>query len=157
MSWLEIFSTSGLTVVLLGSLVFIGKNWFVNRLKESISAEYKKSLENYKEMVRWESVKKEKTTGIAEILSLWLLHNYDKKRDRNLINYELQRKCWELSLWLDVPILRILNKVLIKQGPAGISHKEALSAVRKLILGDRNDPIEAEDFVHFDPFPNKKE
>ena len=149
MNWTEIFSTSGITVILLALLVFIAK--------KSISAEYKKSLENYKQMLLWESVKKEKATAIAEILSLWLLHNYDKKRDRNLINYELQRKYWELSLWLDAPILRILNKPLIKKGPPGISHKKALSAVRKLILGDCNDPIKPKEFVHFDPITNKKE
>lgn len=143
MIWTEIFLTSGFTAILLAPLVFIAKNWVVNHLKESI---------------RWESVKKEKATAIAEIISLWLLHNYDKKRDPNLIRYELQRKYWELSLWLDASTLRILNKALIKKVPAGISHKEALSAVRKLILGDRNDPIEAEDFVHWDPVDtNKKE
>lgn len=136
MSWLEIFSTSGLTVVLLGPLVFIAKNWIVNRLKESI---------------RWESVKKEKAVAIVEVLSLWLFHNYDKKLDRNLNRYELQRKYWELSMWMDAPTLRILNKALREKVSAGISHKKALSAVRKLILGDRNDPIKAEDFLHWDP------
>lgn len=143
MSWTEIFSTSGLTAVLLASLVFIAKKWFVNRLKESI---------------RWESVKKEKAAAIVEVLSLWLLHNYDKKLDRNLNRYELQRKYWELSLWLDAPTLRILNKALFKKDSAGISHKKALSAVRKLILGDRNDPVEAEEFIHWDPVDtNRKE
>lgn len=143
MSWTEIFSTSGLTVALLAALVFILKNWFISHLKESI---------------RWESVKKEKATAIAEIISLWLLHNYDKKRDPNLIRYELQRKYWELSLWLDAATLRILNKALLKKVPAGISHKKALSAVRKLNLGDRKDPVKPEEFIHWDPVDtNKKE
>jgi len=136
MNWLETFLTSGITTILIGTLVFFARNWLIIHLKEKI---------------RWESVKKEKATAIAEVLSLWLLHAYDKKRDPNLIRYELQRKNWELSLWLDAPCLKILNKALVTKGPAGILPLEALSAVRKLIVGDPNDPIKAEEFVHFEP------
>ena len=149
MDWTEILSTSAVTTFLLAALGFILRNSFLTLLNENIRAEYERSLAKYKEEVRWESVRKDKSAAIAEILSLWTVHNYDSARDINLTRWELQKKYWELSLWLDAPTLRILNEALTASGPPGTKHKKALSEVRKLIIGSSIDDIRPEEFVHW--------
>lgn len=92
---------------------------------------------------------------MAEIFSLWYAHNYDQTHDVNYYRYELQKKYWELSLWLDAPIFKAVNDALITSGPT-IKHKEALSAVRKMLLDNPNDPIPPGDWCHWDAIQEGK-
>jgi hypothetical protein len=65
---------------------------------------------------------------------------------------ELQRRYWEIALWLDAPVLRELNKFALGGGEQGVQHKIALIHVRKLIVGD-DDDVTHEELVHWDPTP----
>ena len=148
MDWSQTFTTSTLTIVLLFLIGFIGRKWLETQITEKIKSGYEKEIEKYKEQVRWEAAKKEKAAAVVEVFSLWVASNYDKDSDKNLFRYELQKKYWELSLWLDAPILKVVNDALTASGPT-IKHKEAMSSVRKMILDDPDDPISAENWIHW--------
>lgn len=134
----------------------MSKEWFSTRLKESVAAEYKQAMELFKQRLTWEDRRKQQAVEIAELFSLWLQQSYDSRKDVNLIRYELQKKYWELALWLDEPVLQALHKAFRSASNPGIAHKEALIAVRRLIVGP-DDGIRPEELFHFDaskPFPN---
>lgn len=152
MNWSNILLTSGLTTLLMGALGFLLKEWVSTRLRESIGAEYKKALELFKQQIAWEEKRKQQAAEIADLFSLWLQHNYDKSRDVDLIRYDLQKKYWELVFWLDAPILQAVHQAFASASNPGISHKQALIAVRQIYLG-KDDPILPNDLFHWDPIP----
>jgi hypothetical protein len=152
MTWPDILLTSGLTTVATGALAFLLKEWMSTRIKESIGAEYKKALELFKQQITWEDKRKQQAAEIAELFSLWMQANYDKKKDVNLIRYELQKKYWELALWLDAPVLQAVHDALKSASNPGLFHKKALIAVRRLYVGS-DDPIRPEELFHWDALP----
>jgi len=125
MKWWQIVIQSGLTAGLVGLLGL----WFKARIV-------------------WENRRREQTSQIAELISLWIVRNYDKKRDKNQILYDTQKKYWELVLWLEAPQLRALNKAF-RGGGAGY-YKEALILARKKIVGAKDD-VKVEELLHWDP------
>lgn len=129
---------------------FLLKQWISTRLKESISAEYKKALQVFKQQISWEDKRKQQASEIAELLSLWLKPSYDKKMDYNLGKYEFQKKYWQLALWLDAEVLDAVHNAFASANNPGITHKEALIAVRKLFIG-KEDPIRPEHLYDFPP------
>ena len=150
MHWIEIIASSLSTSILIGILGFIFREWLTVRLIESVADEYKKSMEKFKDTLQWETRRREQAIKVANLISLWLLKEYDKSCDPNKNIYQVQEKYWELALWLDAPILRELNLLFIKKGPVGIKHKETLVAIRKIIVGNEDD-VRAEELVHWDP------
>jgi hypothetical protein len=140
MTWSDVLLTSGLTTSATAALAFLLKEWASNRLKESIGAEYKKALELFKQQITWEEKRKQQAAELAELFSLWMQANYDKTRDVNLIRYELQKKYWELALWLDAPVLQAVHEAFRSASNPGIAHKKALIAVRRIYVGN-NDPV----------------
>lgn len=148
MDWLNILFTSGITSGLIALLVFLSKEWIAVRLKESIAAEYKQALEEYKSQLQWEEKRKQQAAEIAELFSLWMKHNYFPEESNNKIRYELQKKYWELVLWLDAPVLNAVHIAFKSSTNPGITHKQALIAVRKLYV-DENDGIKADDLFHW--------
>jgi len=155
MNWSEILATSILTTAATATLAFLLKEWISARLKESISAEYKKALEVFKQELGWEDKRKQQAAELAELFSLWLQSNYDKTKDKNIGRYELQKKYWQLVLWLDPPVLRAIHKAFASSGNPGITHKEALIAVRRLFVGN-DDPIQPQDLQHWEPVSRDK-
>jgi hypothetical protein len=143
--------TFAATSTLFGVLIFILKEWFSARLKESISAEYKKALVVFKDNVDWQSKKKEQAIQVAKIFSLWYRSNYYPDENVNDIRYHLQHEYWQLAMWLDAPILKIVNKTVISVGMQ-MGHKEAMVAVRKQLWGD-DDPIVPAELCHWDALP----
>ena len=150
MNWSDILVSSAVTTASLSAIGFLLKEWVSTRLKESVADEYKRALEKFKAELQWDVRRREQATQVAELFSLWLTGEYDSSRDANAIRLELQKKYWELSLWLDSPVLRKINELFVKGGPAGLRHKEALLAVRKLIVG-ADDDVTADELVHWDP------
>lgn len=151
----DILARLGVDVVTIAVLGFLFKNWLLVRLKESVSDEYKRALEKFKEDQKWETRRREEATKVAEILSLWIQGPYLKNttpEDNNARLHALQGKYWELALWLDPAALRSLNATLILTGAPGEKHKEALIAVRRLIVGAEDD-IAAKELVHWNPLP----
>jgi hypothetical protein len=146
MNWLSIFTTSGITTVLLGAFVFCMKT----KLNASIAHGYQKALEEYKGSLQWESRRREQATQIAELISLWVAGNYDKRLDKNLARYQIQKKYWELALWLEPCVLRALNKAFTGDQFTTLRYKEALIAVRKAIVGATDD-IQPLELVHWNP------
>ena len=156
MDWSEIILTSGLTTAATGALGFLLKEWFSTRIKESVGAEYKKALEVFKSEIAWEEKRKQQAAALAELFAIWMQTNYDKEKNVNHIRYELQKKYWELALWLDAPILQAVHNAFKNAAHPGITHKEALIAVRKIYLG-KDDPIRPEELFHWNPLPVEPE
>jgi hypothetical protein len=153
MNWAEILTTSAATTILMAALTFLLREWISFQLKESISAEYKKALEEFKQQLGWEEKRRLQAAEIADIFSLWRgQHKYDKMKDENLVRYELQKKYWQLALWLDAPALKTVHQAFASWDNPGITHKAALIAVRKLFVGN-DDPIQPDELFSFDPVP----
>ena len=150
MNLLPIFTTSGMTAILLFALAYLSREWIKTRLQESIAHEYKKALEEHKESIQWESRRREQATQIAELISLWVVGSYDKTRDKNMDRYQIQKKYWELALWLEPSVLRALNKAFTGDPLATLRYREALITVRKAIVGGTDD-IRPEELVHWNP------
>jgi hypothetical protein len=125
MNWLKVLVQSGITAGLIGLIVL----WLKAR-------------------ITWEIRRREQTSQIAELVSLWVVRGYDKTRDENLVRWEAQKKYWELALWLKAPVLRALNEA-VKGGGAG-PYKDAMILARKMIVG-RKDDVKAGELVHWMP------
>ncbi len=152
MHWTDILLTSTITTALTSALGFLLKEWIATRLKESISADYKKEFELFKQQITWEEKRKQQAAQVADLLSFFLAASYDKNIDRNLHRHELQKKYWELALWLDAPILRAINDAL-NHPSAPIPHiYKALLAVRQLLVA-KDDTISPEELFRWDPKP----
>ncbi len=150
MNWSEILTTSVLTTA---AITFLLKLWISVRLKESISAEYKKAVEEFKQQLGWEEKRRLQAAEIADMLSLWRGRSkYDKTKDENLDRYELQKKYWQLALWLDAPVLKAVHQAFASWENPGITHKTALIAVRRLFVGN-DDPIQPDEIFSFDEVP----
>jgi len=156
MNWTDVLLTSGITTAATGILGFLVKEWASTKIKESIGAEYNKALEIFKSQINWEEKRKQQAAELAELFSIWMQANYDKEKDPNLIRYELQKKYWELALWLDAPVLQAVHEAFKASAHPGIKHKEALIAVRRIYLG-KDDPILPEELFHWDALPSKPE
>ncbi len=152
MNWQEVFAGAGITVIALSTIGFLAKDWISARLTASITAEYTRQLEQFKQSLQWEARRREQAAKVAEVFSLWMAVNYNPSRNVNEVRYELQQKYWELSLWLDAPVLRRVNAVMISKGPPGLAHKEAFIAIRKSIVG-AGDDVTPEELAHWDPVP----
>ena len=147
---LVILATAVSTTAIYAVLIFVLKEWFTTRLRESIGDEYKRALEEFKDRLDWDSKKKEQAIQVAKIFSLWMRHHYYPKEDIKNDRYHLQFEYWQLAMWLDAPILKIVNQALTNTGEnKGLTHKEAMVAVRKLLWG-KDDPILAGELVHWD-------
>ena len=151
MNWPDILLTAAFTTAAMAALAFLLKEWISARLKESIVAEYKRALEVFKQELGWKEKRRLQAAEIADILSLWRgRFKYDKTKDENLDRYELQKKYWQIALWLDAPVLRAVNQAFASSDNPGITHKAALIAVRKIIVGN-HDPIQPEELCHWEP------
>jgi hypothetical protein len=134
-SWLS----GVLTLALVQWLLAI---WIKTRLSESIKAEYGRQLEDYKNQIKI----REQAARVAELFALHYGHKPDPER--------LNRLIWELSLWLDAPLVCEITKCLV-----GVKHsktpKEILIEVRKVLLQNPNDTLLPENIAHvLDPRGN---
>lgn len=147
--WLKVTVSSAATTAILGAtLAFLLKTWVSTQIKESIAAEYEKSVEAFKNRLEWDDKKKLQAAQVAELISVFLKQPYFADADVNHIRYELQRKYWEMSLWLDPSVLRAVHKTFNSYADVGLTHKEALIEVRRLFLG-ADDPIRPDELHHW--------
>jgi len=142
----EILTVSGITTLLLAFVALVTKSIY----QEALATEFKKQLEDYKEMLKWENAKKEKATAVAKVVTLAIVDEYDPNFDNNRHLLELQQEYWQLALWLDTETLRKLDKLLSKETPIEFALKETLVAVRKLIQG-KEDDYSSDEMLHFRP------
>lgn len=144
-----IVSTSALTVAGLGLLAFFARTWAVSEIQEAVKADYQTALEELKEELRRDSHRRERATAIADLLAAWVAPNFDDEQRNNRALLDVQRKYWDLALWLDVETLRKLNDGLA--WTKGADHLEALVAVRRLIVGDEVDPLQSHELIRWAP------
>lgn len=138
-----------ITTALLALIGFVARDWLSARVKEGVAAEFKKEQERYSAELRWAEGRRQKAAQIAEVISAWLSLEYDpNKRGNPAATIEVEKKYWELALWLDTPTLRKLNQALLLE--PGVHYKEALAAVRVELVGDEDEPIRPEEFVHWE-------
>lgn len=139
-------------VILVASLA--SKAWLKAKIKESVKSGYSESLEEIKDSLSWEGTRKKQATEVAEMFSLWHKWKYFPKDSQDPIKYELQKKYWELALWIDADILRAVNEAFETGNiTSGVNnnengHKEAMLKVRKLVV-DKDDDISIEEVTHF--------
>lgn len=137
-----------ITVVFIAIITFLARAWLSTRLKESVAAEYRAAHERDAAEVRWSITRREKATQVADVLTSWVALEVDPtKRESPAAYLELQRKYWELALWLDAPTLRMLNQALAHH--RGANYKQALAGVRRTICGAEENPVLATEFIHW--------
>jgi len=128
-------------------LVFLAKHWFQAKIKESVAKGYKESIEKYKDDLSWQSKTKEQSVEVAEFFSLHHKWKYFPELTKDEVKYELQRKYWNLAIWVDAPILRAVNEHFDISTTNENAHKEVMIKVRKLL--HNNDDITADEITHF--------
>ena len=161
---------SATTLVVILVLGFAAREALGTRIKESIAAEFRREHEKFTsdlrkeheryaaelrrdheqfaESVRWASQRKEKAAQIAEVISAWIALNHDPDKAKSTAAYiDMQRKYWELCLWLDIDTLRLLNRALTAQ--PGADYKQALASARAVLVGNETSPLVAAEVVHF--------
>jgi hypothetical protein len=145
----DVASTSALTVAVLAAVAFLARAWAVSKIQEAVKADYQQALEELKESLRWEGLRRERAAAIADFLATWVAENFDPAKRNNVALLEIQRQYWMLALWLDTPALRALNKALAHK--EGAHHVEALVEVRRSIVGEDQERLAAEEFISWSP------
>jgi hypothetical protein len=141
MDWLNILLTPVITAALVTALAFLARTWVTSRVQET--------FEIFKRRITWEERRKQQAVEVANLFSLWVQGSFDKSKDPNVILFEVQKKYWELVLWLDALILRAVSQPLASKNG---THFDALISVRRFLLG-ANDPFTAEEIVRWTPIP----
>lgn len=123
------------TTGLISCIVFLCRNWLIERLKASIKHEYDLRLENHKSDIS----RREKAALIAELVAEWTHPRESTKRLNQLL--------WELSLYLPSEFVKDLNATISKeQGCKPIN--DVLVNIRSYLLNGE-DPIGPSDIRHF--------
>lgn len=144
------------TGCVLAALAFLGRSiierWItrdLERYKAELQVANIAEIEKLRAELKLDALKREKAAAIAEFVSLWIARKYDPSLDQNKNRWNVQRKYWELSLWLDTKMLRLLNQAITGEGPS--KYKEAFAEVRKYIVGEMDDDITPEEIVVWEP------
>jgi hypothetical protein len=128
------------TTLLLGLLAFLGKNWFIERLKLSLQKEHTK----FQEQLQWERKVREQAERVAEYLALARQLNEESSKDDYIRANQLS---WELAMWLPEDIYKEAVHAIAKPD----SDKNELStviAVRGLLLKDDAGSLTQDDIAH---------
>ncbi|WP_180075700.1 hypothetical protein [Acinetobacter sp. YH12106] len=104
-------------LVLLG--VWLGREWLLIRLKDSIKHEYDKKLEEYK----YEVEKRKKAEMVARLLAHWL--SLPEQQE------ELNRLTFECFLWLPDDIAQDLSSLLAHERENEVCVRSVLNKIRK--------------------------
>jgi hypothetical protein len=145
MNWPTVLTTSGVTTLLVGILVYV--------VRQSIASEYAKELEKYKSLLSLQERGKIQSAGLAEFICLRLRPGYAKSDDENAHRLEVQKEYWKLVPWLDVDTLKALSKVLQNWDNPGRAYLQAIVEARRAIWGSR-DEVTAEWLWHWPPVPD---
>ncbi len=140
------FVPGGVTAGLLIIFAFLSRNWVATRISESIKHEYARALEVQKNKFQLQTEQRREAAKFAELVSLWLR----AKTDDDIL--EVQRKYWELALWLEPEVLRLVGRAFENVKP-GQGHFDALAAVRRVIRG-ADDDFRPEEFIRWDQKAN---
>lgn len=130
------FLTSILTAIMTAAVGFV----FSNRLYKD------------QQKMAWEEKRRQQAAEVGNLLSLFLLASYRIEADPNLHRYELQKKYWELALWLDAPVLRAVHNALAHPSDPIPDINKALVTVRQLLVA-KDDMISPNEFFHWTPHP----
>lgn len=161
--------TDYVVIVSLNAILTAVVSWWIkSRLEQSIKHEYAKKLaeynrpiseqlETYKSVLntfvnsqleeyKFEIRKREQATKIVELFAL-VYSGVPTTSDETTYLADINRRVWELSLWLPAGIVRGLSTSLT--GVKGEKDpKQTLIEIRKVLLGE-NDDLKAEEIVHF--------
>lgn len=119
-----------------GLILYLLSKWIEARLKSSIQHEYDKKLEDYRNSIRV----REQAARVVDLL-VHALHE-DAPNPK-----EFNRLAWELSLWLPAELVWDLTRLLCRD-PEAKNPKEILIEIRRSLLQDPNDKLEAAQIVH---------
>ena len=145
---LNIIFTSIGSSVLISIIIFLSRNWFIERLKRSLQKEHTEFLDELK----WSRKAQEQSLKIAEYLALALfLEESSSKDDYRKAN----QLSWELAMWLPEDIYTNVVYAVANSN----NEVNAFSAVvkaRKFILKDKAGNLDQKNIVFHYPGINKK-
>lgn len=131
------------TVALLSVLAFLGKNWFLERLKLSLQKEHSRFLEE----LQWERKTKEQAAKVAEYLAL------ARRLEENSPGSEYRQAnqlSWELAMWLPEEVYKEMTRALVKPDNQ-TNELSVVVSVRKLLLRDKAGNLSQADIAHHAP------
>lgn len=132
---------------------FLARESIVARIRESVAAEFRREHEKYVAELKWEQSRREKASQIADVVSSWIALEHVPSKKADPQEYlDVQRKYWELALWLDTDSLEALNAALTRR--EGAHYKLALAKVRTQLVEKGSRELPAEKWVHF-PLPEQ--
>lgn len=158
---MNIFEYLGLVIsplLTFGLVLFLAKNWFLERLKNSIKHEYDKDIEEIKKILKQESDKnledyryqvevKRKAELVAKLLAHWLSKPLDRE--------ELNRITFECFLWLPDDIATDLGALLSHKRLDEVNLRTVVVQIRKHLHAGENfsnfDKLEPWQVIQFDP------
>jgi hypothetical protein len=143
MEYLIGIGSSITTTLLLGGLAFLGKNWFIERLKLSLQKEHTK----FQEQLQWERKVKEQAERVAEYLALARQLSEESTKDDYIRANQLS---WELAMWLPDEIYKKAVHA-IAQPNSENNELSTVIEVRALLLKKEAGSLTQDDIPHHAP------
>lgn len=131
------------TTFLLGVLAFLGKNWFIERLKSSLQKEHTK----FQEQLQWERKVKEQAERVAEYLALARQLNDQSPKEDYIRANQLS---WELAMWLPDEIYKKAVHAIAAPN-AEVNELSTVIEVRALLLKSEAGSLTQNDIAHHAP------
>ena len=126
------------SISIIGILGFLGKTY--------IDSLFQKKHVKYIEDVRWEAKIREQAASVAEYLALAKTLEEGDSPDRYR---KINQLAMELAMWLPAGIYRAMGKAVVKNDYSEIM--PVLIDVRKILLGEKYDPLSPDDFILHKP------
>lgn len=124
-----------LVPIILGAVVYTVKKYFEFMISKNLA---------------WREKRREQIVGVSELFSLFHKWKYFPIDQAEESKYELQKKYWELCLWLDAELIRDINNAFtsFNQNKDEFAAKEAMIRARKHLTG-KDDDLKPEEITHW--------
>jgi hypothetical protein len=136
------------TVALVALLVFLAKNWFLERLKHGLQKEHGRYLDE----LHWNRKAQEQAARVAEYMAFVRMLNESSSPDDYIRANQLS---WELAMWLPDEIYRQMTYAIVRPDQK-VNELSVVLSVRKLLLGDGAGNLVADHIAHHAPGIGRK-
>jgi dihydroneopterin aldolase len=123
-------------IIIISVIVFISRNWILNKIQYSVKFQYDKRIEELKD----EYSKRSRAALIADLLSEWL--SYPEKQKT------LNKLTFEAFLWLPEEIAKKIS-LRLSNNQNSPEIQEIIVDVRRFLLQTK-DSVEPKDIIIFD-------
>jgi hypothetical protein len=136
-----ISSISTTTLFLL--VAYLGRNYFIERLRLSLQKEHTKFLDE----LQWSRKVQEQAARVSEYLAL----ARRLKKDSPVSDYEKANQLsWELAMWLPEETYKEMTQAVVNPSK-DINELSVVVSVRKILLGDKAGQLGQDDIAHHAP------